>query len=80
MWDVSIRITIHNDTANLRCISLYEAYLNQRGIQGFVAFPSGIMVVMDRKTGLSIVNADDEPLRVLPGSFLDDWFRQQRMN
>ena len=67
----------HNDTANLQCISLYEAYLNQRGIQGFVAFPSGIMIVMDRKTGLSIVNSDDEPLKVLPDSFLDNWFRQQ---
>ena len=66
----------HNDTANLRCISLYEAYLNQKGIQGFVAFPNGIMVVMNRKSGLSIIN-EGEPLKVHPGSFLDDWFRQQ---
>lgn len=69
----------HNDTAHLHCISLYEAYLNQRGIHGFVAFPTGIMIVMDQKRGLSIVNDKDEPLAVQPASFLDDWFKQHRV-
>ncbi len=65
----------HNDPGNLRCVSLYEAYLGQRGIQGFVTFPVGATVVVDRKNGVTIFNKG-EPLGIVPGSFLDTWLQQ----
>jgi hypothetical protein len=65
----------HNDPANLRCVSLYEAYLQQPGIQNFPLFPVGTMVVNDREKGLTVLK-DDEPLRLVPGSFLDAWLKR----
>ena len=65
----------HNDPANLSCVSLYEAYLNQQGIQGFVTFPVGTMIVNDKKNGLTILK-DDKPLKIEPGSFLDTWLKR----
>jgi hypothetical protein len=64
----------HNDPGNLRCLSLYEAYLGQRGIQGFVTFPAGATVVIERKNGVTIFN-EGEPLRIVRGSFLDAWLQ-----
>ena len=65
----------HNDTANLCHLSLYEAYLGQRGILGFVTFPVGIMVVVDSENGVTILS-DGEPLGIVPGSFLDTWLQR----
>ena len=65
----------HNAAGNLRCVSLYEAYLGQRGIEGFVSFPAGAIVVVDRKNGVTILNKG-EPLGIVPGSFLDTWLRR----
>ena len=65
----------HNDTSNLRCISLYEAYLGQKGIQGFVTFPVDSMVILDPEDGVTILNKG-ERLSIVPGSFLDTWLRR----
>jgi hypothetical protein len=65
----------HNEAANLRCISLYEAYLGQRGIQGFVTFPVGASIIFDRKQGMTILIGDN-PLSIVAGSFLDAWFQR----
>lgn len=60
----------HNDAANLRCISVYEAFLQQRGILNFMAFPLGSMIVMDQKAALKAWK-DGNQLSIVPGSFLD---------
>ncbi len=65
----------HNETSNLCCVSLYEAYLGQRGTQAFVTFPAEATIVVDRKKGVRILN-EGEPLRIVRGSFLDTWLRR----
>ncbi len=65
----------HNEIGNLCCVSLYEAYLGQNGIQGFVTFPVGATIVVDRKKGVTIFH-EGEPLDIVPGSFLDTWQRR----
>jgi hypothetical protein len=65
----------HNDTGNLRCVSLYEAFLGQWGIQGFVTFPVGATVIVDRKNGVTILNKG-ERLGIVPGSFLETWLQR----
>lgn len=65
----------HNDPGNLCCALLYEAYLGQRGIQGFVTFPAGATVRVDRQNGVTILK-QGEPLSIVPGSFLDTWLRR----
>jgi hypothetical protein len=60
----------HNDPKNLRCISLYEVFIKQRGIQNFVAFPIGSMILVDPQHQLRVWKNDAE-LSILPGSFLD---------
>jgi len=67
----------HNTPDNLKCISLYEALLNQRGMQGFASFPVGSMIVSSKKDGISILK-DDQNVDILPGSFLDAWFDKNR--
>jgi len=67
----------HNDIANLRCISLYEAYLHQKGIHGFAMFPIDSMIVVDERNGLTIMKNDTE-LQIEGGSFLDAWFKEQK--
>ena len=64
----------HQNPANLQCISVYEAHLNQRGFQGFASFPVGSMIAIDRAHGLKVY-LDDQELAVIPGSFLDEWFK-----
>ena len=59
----------HNDSKNLRCVSLYEAYLNQRGIEQFMCFPIGSMVDVDSGKGLQIFK-DGRALDIVPGSYL----------
>lgn len=66
----------HNDPSNLKCVSLYEAFLHQRGMQGFVLFPLGAMIVMDRKMGLKLGKGGKD-LTIQKGSFLETWFRKQ---
>lgn len=66
----------HNDPANLRCVSLYEAYLHQRGLQGFISFPLETMLVMDQRNGMKLFK-DGEELIIKPGTFLDRWFEKQ---
>lgn len=65
----------HNDTGNLRCISLYEAYLGQKGIQGFVTFPIEATIVVGRKKGVAILK-QGEQLGIVRGSFLDTWLQR----
>jgi hypothetical protein len=67
----------HNNPDNLKCISLYEAFLNQRGIQGFVSFPVGSMIVSSKKEGISIAK-DGQNLDIVSGSFLDSWIDKNR--
>jgi hypothetical protein len=59
----------HNDPANLRCISVYEAFIRQRGIQNFMAFPFGSIILVDQ-SGLKVAKNGKE-LAIVPGSFLD---------
>lgn len=61
----------HNDPANLRLVSAYEAYLHQRGIQGFAAFPVGSQVVVQRG-GIEIARGG-APLKIVERSLLDEW-------
>jgi hypothetical protein len=67
----------HNDAKNLSCISLYEAYLNQRGIQKFLLFPVDSMVVNETAKGLTVFDNNGEERELVPGSFLDACFKQQ---
>jgi hypothetical protein len=66
----------HNSRENLRCISLYEAFIKQRGIQNFVVFPIGSMIMVDAQRGLSVWK-NDAALSILPGSFLDRALNQK---
>jgi hypothetical protein len=65
----------HQRQANIVTLSVYEAWLSQRYIQGFVAFPVGSMISMDRHSGLQI-SLHDRPLRIVPGSYLDQLLRR----
>jgi hypothetical protein len=58
----------HNDAANLRCILLYEAYLHQRGFQGFVMFPIDSVIALDEGNGLTVMK-NGNVLRIESGSF-----------
>lgn len=66
----------HQEPANLKCISIYEAFLNQRGIQGFASFPVGSMIAVNGDHELKLFKEGAE-LGILPGSFLDEWTRKQ---
>jgi hypothetical protein len=66
----------HQARANLKCISIYEAFLNQRALQGFALFPVGSMIVVDQRKGLKVFK-DGAELDIVPGSFLDQWFKKQ---
>ena len=59
----------HNAPANLIRVSVYEAYLRQRGVQGFLSFPVGSMIVFDQTAGMSI-RKDGRPLDIVKGSYL----------
>lgn len=65
----------HQDSDNLTCVSLYEAFLHQRAIEGFVSFPVDSVIEVDRVKGLKVLTGGTE-LNVLPGSFLDEWFKR----
>jgi hypothetical protein len=73
-WFVGCRDTEHdhNDPQNLCCVSIYEAFLNQPRIQNFITFPKDVIVVMDRSTGLSMLN-EHGTIEFVAGSFLDEW-------
>ena len=65
----------HHTPANLTCISLYEAFLRQPGIQGFLAFPVESLIAIDPRAGVRIYKGEQE-LQVEPDSFLDAWTRR----
>jgi len=65
----------HNARDNLFLVSLYEAYLNQPAIEGFLTFPPGSTITVSRKEGIHI-NYREKPLPILPDSFLAQWSRQ----
>jgi hypothetical protein len=66
----------HQDAANLRCISIYEAFLNQRALEAFASFPVGSVIAIDRDNGIRVFREDSE-IDIVPGSFLDEWSRKQ---
>lgn len=68
----------HQDSANLRCISLYEAFLNQPGIARFASFPVGSVIEVDQQNGLKLFK-DSAQLEIIPGSFLDEWLKKHRL-
>lgn len=59
----------HKDANNLKRVSLYEAFVQQRGIQGLVSFPVGAMIVVERLSVFAIY-VDGKKLAIEPGSFL----------
>jgi hypothetical protein len=65
----------HNERANLRRISLYEAYINQRGIQGFAGFPVGSSVIAASKDGLE-VRIRGKQRDIVSGTFLEAWIKK----
>jgi hypothetical protein len=65
----------HNAPANLHCISLYEAYLHQRGILAFAAFPVGSQILVTRERG-PVISRHGKHIEIVAGSFLDDWFKK----
>jgi hypothetical protein len=65
----------HNDASNIRCVSLYEAYLGQKGIEAFVTFPVGATIAVDRKDGVTIFG-EGKPLDIVADSFLDTWLQR----
>jgi hypothetical protein len=66
----------HSDPANLTCISIYEAFLRQKGILEFASFPVGSVILMDHENGIQMWK-DDEKLEVQPGSFLAECLKRQ---
>jgi hypothetical protein len=65
----------HNDPASLHRLSLYEALLRQRGIQGLAAFPIGSQIVV-RRTGVEFAQ-NGKPLKIVKDSFLDTWMKNE---
>lgn len=63
----------HNAPANLTRVSVYEAYLRQRGAQGFLSLPVGSMIVFDQTAGISILK-DGRALDIVEGSYLSRVF------
>jgi hypothetical protein len=66
----------HNDPENLRRISMYEAYVNQRAIQPFAVFPFGSQIFVSPEDGLEVWRRG-APLNVMGGSLLDRWFAKE---
>jgi hypothetical protein len=66
----------HNNPKNLRCISVYEAFLHQPGIQGFMTFPRNSVIAVEPGKGITIFH-NEEKLKIKKGSFLDSWLKQQ---
>lgn len=67
----------HNNTDNLNCISVYEAMLHQKALQGFAAFPVDSMIVISERGGISFFK-DGNEVEIQPNSFLDEWFAMQK--
>ncbi len=66
----------HQDVANLKCVSIYEAFLHQRAFEAFASFPVGSVISVDRDDGVKLFR-EDAALDIDPGSFLDEWSRKQ---
>jgi len=67
----------HKESANLQRVSLYEAFVQQRGIQGLVSFPVGAMIVVERLSVFAIY-LDGKKLAFKDGSFLDQAAKKRR--
>lgn len=65
----------HHVAANLTRVSLYEAFVRQPAVQGFLAFPIGSMTAVDPRACVRIYKGERE-LQIEPHSFLDAWARQ----
>jgi hypothetical protein len=59
----------HNDSQNLRMVSVYEAFLRQPRICGFMAFPSGSQIIMAQGQEL-VIRRNGAKLSIVPGSYL----------
>lgn len=59
----------HNDAAELRCVSLYEAALHTPQIISYLALPPGVLVGL-RGGGVPSIFLNGEPLVFKPGSYL----------
>lgn len=64
----------HHDSAVTGPMSVYEAFLKQRFIVGFLGFPPGSMIVADPASGLRLT-LNNQALNVVPGSYLDQMLR-----
>jgi hypothetical protein len=59
----------HEDPKNLVLVSLYDAFLRHKPIQGWMAFPSETLIAL-RDSGPPQVFRDGKELAVVPNSFL----------
>jgi hypothetical protein len=66
----------HNSNANLICVSLYEAFLKQKPIQGWMAFPVGTLVALQDGEP-PMVFKDGTKLAILPDSYLGQLIGKQ---
>ncbi|HLX62846.1 MAG TPA: hypothetical protein VKX17_16330 [Planctomycetota bacterium] len=66
----------HHDKKNLKRLSLYEAFLQRREIQNWMAFPQGSMILA-RHDAAPRVWLNDQPLPVKSGSFVAKWLTNQ---
>jgi hypothetical protein len=67
----------HHAPSNLKRLSLYDVFLHQRAIHGFMSFPVGSMIILDKRRGMRIVR-DGTEVPIEPGSLLDTWFKNQK--
>jgi hypothetical protein len=65
----------HDAASNLTRVSLYEAFVRQPAVQGFLAFPIGSLIAVDPRAGVRIYKGEQE-LPVEPDSFLDAWTKR----
>ena len=69
----------HDTPANLKCVSVYEAFLRRHAIGGFLAFPVDSTIAVDPRAGVHILKGD-QALPIEPGSFLDLWMKRQAID
>ena len=60
----------HKKIQNLTKVQLYDAFLNRKAIQSWMAFPSGTFIALQQDEPPQVFR-DGKELMILPGSFLD---------
>lgn len=65
----------HNDPDNLHLVSLYEAFVNEPAIEGFLTFPPGSTITVSRRHGVHVAYQGNS-LLTSPDSFLAQWSLQ----